>query len=208
MEVKPVSDLKRECHNQMMKETEDPCPFVIAMGNGKRELADLGHEIPETAFVQDTLSMLPENDEKKDVNPHQAEKRMLEEEADHGQPSLSNLMRKLQKLHSEHCEPEEDSDEESREEKKAHFSGAKQFKGRCHNCGVFGHKSQDCAEKDSDQNQQGRGSNQSHSNGGHRNNGRNNGSRTPRFNGKCHHCGKKGHKKADCWTLHGQPEEN
>ena len=29
-----------------------------------------------------------------------------------------------------------------------------------------------------------------------------------RFQGKCHHCGKYGHREADCWEKHGRPGNN
>ena len=39
-------------------------------------------------------------------------------------------------------------------------------------------------------------------------NGNSSGDRRPRFTGNCDHCGKKGHKKADCWSLKNGNEVN
>jgi len=74
---------------------------------------------------------------------------------------------------------EKSSDEN--EEETALIVGGK-FKGRCHNCGKFGHKASECKLKD-------------------------NSDKKNRFRGKCFHCGKVGHKKENCWKLHGKPKD-
>ena len=63
------------------------------------------------------------------------------------------------------------------------FAGG--FKGRCHNCGKYGHKAANCKEKKDSEGGGGGGNNQSNSNG----NG---------FKGKCYKCKKTGHKVKDC----------
>ena len=66
---------------------------------------------------------------------------------------------------------------EDREEEKALAAFKKQYKGRCGNCGEYGHKSGDCPDRKSSSN---------NSSGG------------GKFQGKCHYCNIVGHKKADC----------
>ena len=57
----------------------------------------------------------------------------------------------------------------------------------CYNCKGQGNRARDCPEK------------KKSGGGGGNNNGSGNGRK---FNGKCSHCGKIGHKNADCWDLH------
>ena len=52
--------------------------------------------------------------------------------------------------------------------------GKKIFKGRCHNCGAYGHKSTDCDEKQKKKNQE-------------------------KSVVKCGYCGRAGHKEFTCW---------
>ena len=75
----------------------------------------------------------------------------------------------------------EDSYEEN-EEETALIAGGK-LKGRCHNCGKFGHKASECRNKVNSEKKKGK------------------------FQGKCFHCGKVGHKKENCWLLHGKPKD-
>ena len=60
---------------------------------------------------------------------------------------------------------------------------SKQFKGRCHKCGKWGHKSTDCKENK----------------GGERNSGGGNNRGGQRTSKKCTHCGKTGHTIETCW---------
>ncbi|EED87033.1 predicted protein, partial [Thalassiosira pseudonana CCMP1335] len=68
---------------------------------------------------------------------------------------------------------------EAKEEEKALAAFKKQYKGRCSNCGEYGHKSGDCSERDKPSSGTGNKTEN-------------------RFNGECHYCHKKGHKKEDC----------
>ena len=59
----------------------------------------------------------------------------------------------------------------------------------CYNCKKPGHRAKDCPDK------------KKSGGGGGNNNG---GGKGRKFNGKCSHCGKIGHKNADCWDLHSE----
>ena len=52
----------------------------------------------------------------------------------------------------------------------------KTFKGRCYNCGDFGHKKEDCPKLNNQMNN----------------------NKSGRFNGTCFYCGKRGHIKSKC----------
>ncbi len=77
------------------------------------------------------------------------------------------------------------------------------FRGRCIKCGKIGHKTEDCTNlNESNSNSNGSASNLNwNSTGGNENSSPN---KNRKFQGKCNHCGAKGHKEADCW----QKEEN
>jgi hypothetical protein len=65
------------------------------------------------------------------------------------------------------------------------------IKGKCYNCGTYGHRASDCTKKSN-------GNNQSHANqGGLR----------QRYSGTCTHCGKKGHKTEACWKRIGEEKK-
>ena len=76
------------------------------------------------------------------------------------------------------------SEYEGKGETEAALYGSGGFKGRCYNCGKYGHKSEDCPEKKRSNNGKGRE--------------RYPRSKTEKFNGKCFFCGKWGHTKAEC----------
>ncbi len=77
------------------------------------------------------------------------------------------------------------------------------FQGKCRNYGKIGYKAKDCTNLNgSNSNLNGNASNSNgNSTGGNGNSIPNN---NRKFQGKCNHCGAKGHKEADCW----QNEEN
>ena len=47
------------------------------MGEQRKESASLRHEIPGRGFIKDTLSAPPGSDDKKDMKPHQHQKRAI-----------------------------------------------------------------------------------------------------------------------------------
>ena len=65
-----------------------------------------------------------------------------------------------------------------------------QFKGRCNNCGKYGHKKQDC---------RGNGNNDK---------SKENTGKKGRFNLTCNYCNKFGHKQSDCYNKHRNEQEN
>ena len=97
-------------------------------------------------------------------------------------------------LRFERLNTRDDSDNDEDEEEKALFGGG-QFKGRCNNCGKYGHKSADCRSG-------GKGPKKTFGNFG--NNGGYKGgtssfkSNDAKFKGNCWNCNKPGHRSADC----------
>jgi hypothetical protein len=86
----------------------------------------------------------------------------------------------------------EDDDNSTTEEKALNVV---QFKGRCHNCGKYGHKGAKC------QNKMSNGSN-GNQKGGARSNGKSGG-----FKRNCNHCKKYGHKAVDCFAKKKEQEK-
>jgi hypothetical protein len=95
-------------------------------------------------------------------------------------------------LQFERLHMNEDDDDATTEEKALN---AVQFKGRCHNCGKYGHKGAECQNKTSN------GSN-GNQKGGARSNGKSGG-----FKGNCNHCKKYGHKAVDCFAKKKENEK-
>ena len=79
----------------------------------------------------------------------------------------------------------EESENEEADKDIALFEYTKQFKGRCYNCGEFGHKREDCPKLKNQENN----------------------SNTGRISGTYFYCGKKGHKRSDCRKLKKRLEE-
>jgi hypothetical protein len=80
------------------------------------------------------------------------------------------------------------SEDENNSTSEGNALNAVQFKGRCHNCGKYGHKGANCRNKTYN------GSNGNHK-GGTKTNGKSGG-----FKGNCNHGKKYGHKVVDCYT--------
>ena len=78
-----------------------------------------------------------------------------------------------------------DAEDDEEDQDTALVSYTKDFKGRCYNCGEFGHKKEDYPKL---KNQTGNNS-------------------SGRFNGTCYYCGKRGHRRSECRKLKQMLEE-
>ena len=106
------------------------------------------------------------------------EVRLLEDALDRGEEvSIDRLKEKFALEYERGTRRDEDdlNDEENEVNEESAFY-ASGFKGRCKNCGKYGHKAAVCKEKEKTQV----------------------GSSEKRFSGKCFHCGNVGHRAVDC----------
>ena len=166
---------------------KDPDEWINDLEILRSRIKDCGHKIDDDDLVIHILNNLPE---KYDNLVENLEAKMsvsspltLEEL----RVSLSLKFTKWKVRAEKNGETgfDEGSDDDEDEEETALMANGgfkKPFKGRCHSCGKFGHKSVECPNKNK------------------RDNGGNGGDKG-RFNGKCFYCGKWGHMKQDCNKL-------
>ena len=90
-------------------------------------------------------------------------------------------------------------------DKKNNFT--KKFKGMCRSCGKVGHKSPDCWEKEENKGKRPHNYKSGNSNGSN-SGGIQNNHNGGRFSGKCHKCGKTGHKSFQCRSSGNDEQAN
>ena len=168
--------LKREFNLCILDNvSKDPDEWISDLERIRQRLKVMKSEINDTDLMIHILNNLPPEYESL------VEKLELEIEATDPltmeglRDQLRNKYRRLQKALGKR--------EEDETALAAGFN--KQFKGRCRNCGMFGHKAADCKKKGTNKGKK--------SDDGDRNR---DGKR--RFNGKCNHCGIFGHMEKDC----------
>ena len=113
----------------------------------------------------------------------------LEDKLDKNTLDLEQIRDKLNLKFERMNQNEDDDDDEDAEDKALIMS---QFKGRCHQCGKYGHKKANCNENPNK----------------NKNDNENKGKGKKRFNGNCDFCGKPGHKKANCWLKQAADKAN
>lgn len=188
--------LQNQWQNSRLKSVKmDPDEWILKMEELKEKINRISpRKLTEHDMLIQILNNLPKE---YDIVIERLEDQLEDEE---NKLTLETLREKLclkyerfkrKKYYGISDDDDEDSDDDEEDEEKALVATG--FKGRCHNCGVYGHKSIHCKKK------KGNGKGYRH----HKNkNSKKGGSKKAKFNGTCNHCGKYGHKRADCWTLH------
>ncbi len=153
-----------------LKKGADPVNFITYLEDVRGRLKEAGTDIGDDMFILQAMNSLTKG--------YATEIRLMEEKMDAGENITVEQLKDRLSLGFERIQKwsyEDDDDDDSEEEEEKALL-ATQFKGRCNNCGKYGHKAADCREKK-------------------QNNNKNKGKR---FHGKCNYCGIIGHKEADC----------
>lgn len=220
-----VSDVKQKYYSKKMKLTDNPVDFTSEVEELRNELRDeyeFGIEDPE--FINDILSKLPKGEDGQ-LGLYQLIKRSILkdiEKLSKLEPvqhyEKKSLMKQLSLVYDE-LYPNHDNDDKDNGEVGL-AAGFKQYKGRCTNCGRMGHQKSKCwqthgnpgnpngkTNNNNNNNNDGRSSKSNHNktNNYNNNNNKGNGGKKYKFPGKCHGCGRRGHKKSQCWKLNGKP---
>ena len=169
--------LKKEFTNSVMKNNEDPDEWITGLEATQTRIKEI---VPNKVHVQisdddlmiHVLNYLPKKS-------YDIEKAACEKELEKGTLTITNLREELRRRYDSDIKDNMSEDEE--ESDTALF--AKQFKGRCHRCGKWGHKSTECKDKDN----KGKGGATKTNGGGNKN------------SKKCTHCGRTGHLIDQCW---------
>ncbi len=165
--------------SRMKDDDEDPDIWINNLETIRKRLKEVKVELTEQDVMLHVLAHLPE---KYSITGQIAEDKLN----DATKPLTLNMLRDMLNTRYQRFSTNK---VQERGDEKALFSG---FKGRCNNCGAWGHKSAQCPEKRNQNN-----------NGTAQNN------KTYKFKGKCNHCGKIGHKYTQCWikNLNLNPEK-
>ena len=150
--------------------SQDPDEWITKLEIKRKRLIKMGTEINDEDLMIHILNNLPSEYD----NVAEAMERRLDDvikplEIGELRDELVMKFNRIKKNKGLNGDTNSDEVEESA---LAAFS-SRNFKGRCYNCGEFGHKKQDCPQLKN-------------------NNGKNT------FNGNCFYCGKRGHKKSEC----------
>ena len=170
---------KKFAQSQLKDKDSDPDEWITELEDMRAQLAEMKMEMSDDDFIIHVLGNLPDEYE---IDVSKLEDRIGKDLTIDDVREALNL--RFEKMNKGKGADDDDTDDED-EGKKEKALIARQFKGKCRECGKYGHKAADCRSKNKQ-------------NGNSNNSGRNNGQKT-RFNGKCNYCHKFGHKKADCF---------
>jgi len=154
----------------------DPEEWISELEGLRTEVEgiDSSSAMSDKDFMVKVLNNLPSE---YDVILDGLENRLTLDQSDPNTLTIENIREKLNNRY-ERILGKIEAEEEKEEEKALVGYYKRQYKGRCSNCGEYGHKGADCPERDRDDNTT-----------------RNN---TSRFTGTCYYCGKIGHQKSAC----------
>jgi hypothetical protein len=173
-----VVKLEREFRASKLKKGKDPDKWITYLEELSDRLEGMGSTTKEDQFLVHILNNLSKE--------YELQVLLMEKRIGSTIDPLSvedlraDINSQFERLHM--------SEDENNSTSEGNALNAFQFKGRCHNCGKYGHKGANRQNKTSN------GSNGNHK-GGAKTNGKSGG-----FKGICDHCKKYGHKVVDCYT--------
>ena len=173
--------LRKEFNASKLKSwKQDPDEWITKLEIKRKRLIKMGTEINDEDLMIHILNNLPPEYD----NVAEAMERRLDDTVKplEIRELRDELVMKFNRIKKNKGMNEDANSEEAEESALAAF-GTKNFKGRCYNCGEFGHKKQDCPQikKNSSRNT---------------------------FNGNCYYCGKRGHRKSECRKYKKKLEED
>ena len=193
---RPTSDIRKAYYELNMGADEKPTVFLMKLGEIRRRLKARGEVIADDAHAEDILAKLPRSTVSGQLGPYQSERLRLEQQKKKGTPYTLEDVKSSIKTVYKRLNPDDDDDGifsvDKQKGDRALIGFNKQFKGKCHGCGKYGHKKSECRSGGASNGNSGGNSssnrfNQSQGGGG--------GSEQR----KCHYCKKKGHLKKDCF---------
>jgi hypothetical protein len=169
--------------SKLVNKKKDPDIWLTDLEDMQAQLMNMGCNISDDELMMQVLNNLPYA---YDIEVSMMQDRLGKEKdgltIEEVRQSLNARYKKLQMRWKESNDYDSNSDMEDNEKAFA----ARQFKGRCRNCGKYGHKSSNCKEKKDNK-------------GGRRSEGSKDEKFSKRFNGKCYNCNKFGHRASDCY---------
>jgi hypothetical protein len=168
-----LAKLNRNFYGAALKRGVDPDVFLTYMEDLRVRMSELGSEMTDDQFILHILNNLGKDYES------QVE-RIEDRIGDAENPLTIEDMREVLNLRFERMNIRETERDEFKDYggEKALIAVNKQFKGRCYNCGKYGHKGAECRNKEGAV--------------------KNSPEKGKRFDGACFYCGKQGHRKSEC----------
>jgi hypothetical protein len=167
--------LKEEFENDKLTDvTKDPGEWIAHLETIKSRLKNAGTTISDEDFLIKILSSLPEE--------YTTVADLLHKDLSDNKLDLAHLKAELDAKYKRFMKMRP---AQPTEQALVAHNTKRQFKGRCHTCGRYGHKSAECKERKNN-------TDESNKQGGSTN------STTDTFKGYCNYCGNKGHKEVVC----------
>ena len=146
VEIEDLETVRQKYYDMKMSQTEQPSMFIMKMKKIQRDLKEQDYEVSDDDLVKRIFKVLPMNDE--GVGPYDAKKTelmaALEKEilanvdADNRKITIDFVAKELEKIW---LEKDLGNKAITDDGEKGFYAGTN--KGRCYNCGVMGHFSQD-----------------------------------------------------------------
>ena len=173
----------RQC---ALKKGQDPDVWITELEDYRMKLDELGSSISENQFILHILNNMTAD---YDLQLAMMEKRLN----DKTNPLTVDEIRDDLNLRFERLNEKTNNNEDEDNQDVAFFGG--QFKGKCRNCGVIGHKARDCKSK-------------SYQNGGQNGGNQNNFQGNSNQSTYCSYCRRTGHHKGNCLKLKNKNNRN
>ena len=180
--------LKSQFHTCKMKRNTDPNQWITSLESIRARIIEQGNDIPELEFKEHIAANLGldyahEAKQWLQIGLHRISIQRIRSDLQVQYDMLSMYRNRFVKQNEK-----SDDDDEKHEETALAAGGGnfKKFKGRCRNCGKYGHKAYHCRDGDNKDNKN------------NNNNNKNSQDKKYRFQGRCGFCNIYGHEEKDC----------